>query len=250
MRYLKEIQAVIFRFKPKLEFLVLHRTPKYGGFWQNLSGGVEIGETLIQALKREIEEETGIKGDQIKRIIKGVHYYEWMHRDEKVKEWVFGVEVDPKVKVKLSEEHDAYKWCEAEKAKSLLKWKENKEAIDKILLRIFKEKIKEVLGKKVEVIIDRPLGSKHPRYHFNYPVNYGHVKELKAPDGEYLDAYVLGVSKPLEIFKGKVIAIIERSDDNEDKLVVVPEGKNYSRKEIEKRIEFQEKWFNTRIIMS
>ena len=34
---------------------------------------------------------------------------------------------------------------------------------------------KDYLGKKVNVIIDRKLGSKHPKHNFIYPVNYGYI---------------------------------------------------------------------------
>lgn len=61
------------------------------------------------------------------------------------------------------------------------------------------------LEKEAEVIIDRPLGSKHPKHDFVYQVNYGYIPNTKAPDGEELDAYVLGVEKPVEFFKGKCV---------------------------------------------
>ena len=57
MRLPLEVQAVIFRRKPSLEFLILRRVPEKGGFWQNLSGGVEEGESLLDTLKRELKEE-------------------------------------------------------------------------------------------------------------------------------------------------------------------------------------------------
>lgn len=133
MRLPIEVQAVIFRLNPKPEFLILHRIPELGNFWQNLSGGVKEGETLLQTLKRELEEETKISDKQIKRIIENVYQYEWLHEGEKIKEYVFVVEVDPDLEVKLSKEHDEYKWCDAEEAKSLLKWEDTKIAIDKTL---------------------------------------------------------------------------------------------------------------------
>jgi len=105
------------------------------------------------------------------------------------------------------------------------------------------KKLKELLGKEISVIIDRPIGSKHPEYGYNYPINYGYVKEIIAGDGEEIDAYVLGVDTPLSAFSGICIAIVHRTNDNEDKLVVVPKGKPFSKEEIEKEIEFQEKWF-------
>ena len=103
--------------------------------------------------------------------------------------------------------------------------------------------IKEYLGKEVEVIIDRPMGSKHPKQGFSYEVNYGFVPGTLSPDGEELDAYYLGADKPIEKAKGICIAIIHRINDNDDKLVVVPNDKSFTDEEIEKLVEFQEKWF-------
>jgi inorganic pyrophosphatase len=50
------------------------------------------------------------------------------------------------------------------------------------------------LGKEVSIIIDRPLGSKHPKHGFLYEVNYGYVPGTRSADGEELDAYYLGVN--------------------------------------------------------
>jgi len=99
------------------------------------------------------------------------------------------------------------------------------------------------LGQKVNVIIDRPLGSKHPKHGFVYEVNYGYVPNTMSFDGEELDAYVLGVDRPITKTTGICIAVIHRIDDNDDKLVVTPNGEDFSDKEIEKLIDFQEKWF-------
>lgn len=136
MRLPLEVHVVIFRrVKNELEFLILHRKPEKGGFWQNLTGGVEKGESLLDTLKREIKEETGISENQIKRVIKDIHYFEWFHHKlkQKIREWVFAVEVDPKVEVKLSEEHDEYKWCDSKEAEKLFKWKSHTIAINKTL---------------------------------------------------------------------------------------------------------------------
>ncbi len=104
------------------------------------------------------------------------------------------------------------------------------------------------LGKTVKVIIDRPLNSKHPEYEdMVYPVNYGFVPDTKAPDGSELDAYVLGIDIPLKEFTGKCIAVIHRIDDNEDKLVIA--SKDFTKDEIRKLTEFQEKYFKSEIII-
>lgn len=104
------------------------------------------------------------------------------------------------------------------------------------------------LNKIVNVEIDRQMGSRHPKHGFVYPVNYGFIPNTISGDGEELDAYVLGVFKPIEKFEGKVIAIIHRLNDNDDKLIVVPENKNYTNEQIKALTEFQEQWFKSEII--
>jgi len=99
------------------------------------------------------------------------------------------------------------------------------------------------LGQKVNVIIDRPLGSKHPKHDFTYEVNYGYIPNTKSADGEELDAYVLGIDKSTKKITGTCIAVIHRTNDNDDKLVVTPNGEDFSDEEIEKLVEFQERWF-------
>ena len=101
----------------------------------------------------------------------------------------------------------------------------------------------EYLGQKVDVIVDRPMGSKHPKHDFIYEVNYGYVPNTKAPDGEEIDVYILGINKPIDKASGICIAIIHRTNDDNDKLVVTPHGEDLSDEEIEKLVEFQEKWF-------
>lgn len=105
------------------------------------------------------------------------------------------------------------------------------------------------LGKTVKIKIDRPINSKHPKHGFVYEVNYGFIPDTKAPDGEEIDAYLLGVDKPVKEFTGKCIAIIHRKDDDDDKLVIVPENiKEISDKEILEAVNFQEKWFDSVVV--
>jgi inorganic pyrophosphatase len=105
------------------------------------------------------------------------------------------------------------------------------------------------LGKQVTILIDRPLGTVHPEHaHIHYPVNYGCVPGVVGEDQEDLDAYLLGVFVPVREFKGKCIAVIHRTDDRDDKLVVVPEGKAYSDDQIRALTEFQERFFSSVIL--
>ena len=79
-------------------------------------------------------------------------------------------------------------------------------------------------------------------------MNYGFVPGVIAPDGEELDAYILRVDKPVEEFEGEVMAIVHRTENDDDKLVVVPEGEPVTDEEIEKMVEFQEKWFKHEVV--
>ena len=101
----------------------------------------------------------------------------------------------------------------------------------------------------INVIVDRPLGSKHPDYDMIYPVNYGFVAGVIAGDGEEQDAYILGVDEPADEFEGVVIAVVHRPDDNEDKWVVAPEGVSFSAEYIREKLNFQEQYFRSEIII-
>lgn len=107
-----------------------------------------------------------------------------------------------------------------------------------------------MIGDIVTVTVDRPLGSYHPKYKdMYYPINYGYIEGIIAPDGEEQDAYILGVNEPVETFTGKIISIVYRSDDVEEKYVVCPENVSYSKEEIMKQINFQEQYYQSEIIM-
>ncbi len=108
----------------------------------------------------------------------------------------------------------------------------------------------EIIGKTVIVTVDRPLGSFHPEHKdMYYPINYGYVKGIFAPDGEEQDVYILGTDKPLIEAKCKIIAVIHRFDDIENKWVGTVNGMNFTKEEIIKETYFQEKYFHSEIIM-
>lgn len=81
-----------------------------------------------------------------------------------------------------------------------------------------------MIGRTVTVTVDRPLESYQPKHKdIYYPINYGYIEGLVAPDGEEQDVYVLGVDKPVDRFTGQIIADVHRNDDVEEKWVVAPE---------------------------
>ena len=109
---------------------------------------------------------------------------------------------------------------------------------------------KDFLNKIVTAKIDRPLGSKHSEKYPKhiYPLNYGYIPNTISGDGKELDCYILGVYEPITNFTGECIAIIHRINDNDDKLILAPEGKNFSNDAIIALTEFQERFFKIKII--
>ena len=100
-----------------------------------------------------------------------------------------------------------------------------------------------MIGDIVCVTVDRPLGSYHPKHKdIYYPINYGYIEGIIAPDGEEQDAYILGVDQPVERFTGKIIAIVHRYNDVEEKWVVCPENASFTKEEIMDLIRFQEQY--------
>ena len=107
------------------------------------------------------------------------------------------------------------------------------------------------IGDLISIKMDRPMGAVHPKHpDIIYPINYGYVPGLIAPDGEEQDAYVLGVDKPLREFTGRLIAIIHRFDDVEEKWVLAPEGMSFTMAEIQAATHFQEQFYHIEIRMA
>lgn len=107
-----------------------------------------------------------------------------------------------------------------------------------------------MIGQTVKVTIDRPLGSFHPNHpDIYYPVNYGYVEGIIAPDGDEQDVYILGVNEPLKEFTGRVIAVIHRFDDVEEKWVAAPENVTFTKEEIMEQVRFQERFFKSEVRM-
>ncbi|MDF2700287.1 MAG: inorganic pyrophosphatase family protein [Haloplasmataceae bacterium] len=109
--------------------------------------------------------------------------------------------------------------------------------------------IKDYLNQYVKIIVDRPLGSKHPKFDFIYSLNYGYIPGTISGDGQEIDAYIIGEFESLFEFEGYVIAIIYRKNDNEEKLVVCKEKDKYTKEQIYALVEFVERFFDSYIEM-
>ena len=124
-------QGVVFRRqKNGNEFLVLKRVPEDGGFWQAVTGTIEKGEQAIDAIKRELAEETGIS--ETIHISDVLEEYSWDLPKDKIqgKDLIFAVEVSRNIKIKIDQnEHSEFRWLPLEEAVNLLKYEGNKKSM-------------------------------------------------------------------------------------------------------------------------
>ena len=139
MKTNNQVEVIVFKkTKTGFVFLLLKRNPQKGGFWQPITGNVEIDETFEQAAMRELQEETGIP--DIKRFVDTGYSFEFFDDNRQQKEKVFGVEVRTETTITLSAEHTDFVWVTYEDALSrYLKYPGNKEGL-KSLLKKIKEK--------------------------------------------------------------------------------------------------------------
>lgn len=109
--------------------------------------------------------------------------------------------------------------------------------------------VESYLGKTLKIEIDRPIGYVHHKGEKTlvYPINYGYIPGVLGGDGEELDVFLLGVDEPVSTYKGRIIGIVYRADDVEDKLVMAPDGVSFTAEEIARAVYFQEKYYKTAI---
>lgn len=109
--------------------------------------------------------------------------------------------------------------------------------------------VKSYLGKTVTIGIDRPIGYVHHKGEKTlvYPINYGYIPDILGGDGEALDVYLIGVEAPVETYRGRIVGIVYRADDVEDKLVMAPEGVTVTAEQMAKAVQFQEKYYHTTV---
>lgn len=103
---------------------------------------------------------------------------------------------------------------------------------------------KAYLGRLVRIEIDRPIGYIHQKgeKRLVYPINYGYIPHVLGGDGEELDVYLLGVREAVTEYTVRIIGIVWREDDVEDKLVGVPDGMHFTAEEISAQVAFQEQY--------
>lgn len=117
-------------------YAIFYRTGEQK-MWQAISGGVEEGETFIEACKREAKEEAGISYNAPVISLKSmctipVANYDrgffWGEEVYLVHEYSFGIDATNE-EIKLSEEHSKVEWLPYKEARAKLKWDSNKNAL-------------------------------------------------------------------------------------------------------------------------
>ncbi|MDX1474795.1 MAG: NUDIX domain-containing protein [Reinekea sp.] len=101
------------------EVLLLKRSPKDGGFWSYVSGGVESGETGPEAAVREIVEETGLTPVELYSADYIEQYYQ-AQKNRIMLQPLFVAFVEASDLIVLNHKHTEYRWCGLEAALSLL----------------------------------------------------------------------------------------------------------------------------------
>lgn len=224
-------------------FLLMKRHPQkevYPNYYESSAGGSAlVGESPLQCVKRELQEETGIESDNF--ILIDVSSNKERHAI--YYSYLCIVNCNKNSIILQEEETIDYKWVYKEEFKEYI--------ISNKLVKTQIERLKSYLetleiGNEYRVVIDRPLGSVHPNHkNIKYTVNYGYIPGIIGGDGEEQDAYVLGVNEPLKEFKGKLIGVVIRENDNETKWII--SNRDYSEEKILEKINFQEKYFKHKL---
>lgn len=220
--------------------------------WECNGGSILKGESSLQGMIREVKEELGVILNAREANLVTTIKDEKKHYLKDI--WLFRKDIAIEDITFPDKESIAAKWVSIKEFEKMYQ--------EGILVGSIEETIEHYqemvnmrtresyvyLGKEVKVVVDRPLGSKHPKAEMIYPINYGYVPNTKSGDGEELDCYILGVDEAVTEFEGSCIAVIYRLNDQDDKLIVVEKGKDYSDDEIRKQIAFQEQYFISEII--
>ena len=143
------VECFLFRKrKGKVEYLMLKRSTKvvFPGMWQCVVGTLDPGEGILKGMKREIKEETGLKGRKMWWLESSAVAYR-PKLDRLLPVAFFAGEVGSEEKIKLSDEHEAYKWVPFLTALRMLRWRTQKIGIaeaDQVIVRSDKKLSKDL----------------------------------------------------------------------------------------------------------
>lgn len=181
---------------------------KDNGLWDYPAGSMDLGESLDETAKRELFEETGLTAQKLE-------LYEFLHSDTPCNVYPNGdivynvigryvcTEWTGELRPQASEVTDLCWFSfdalpenlapgKAKKIEEYLEWRDAKaillatdsnginggfwSAIDKLII-------------ESKIVIDRPKGTKHPRFDFIYPLDYGYLENTSSMDGGGIDVW-------------------------------------------------------------
>lgn len=129
MKQERSAGAIVYKKEKEPIYLLLHYEM---GHWDFPKGNIEKGETDLEAVEREIKEETGIKDVEIVKGFKEkFHYFYEFEKELISKDVVFYLAKTKTREVKLSFEHIGFIWLPYEKAIGKLTFKNAKEILKK-----------------------------------------------------------------------------------------------------------------------
>lgn len=141
----KKILALVYNGE---KFLLLRNNsedPAHGGdYWFTVTGGVEADESIEEAVKREIKEETNLNVSEIFDLKWG-SIYSWGGEDHSEDNFLALVK---KEKITLNEEHVDFEWLSLDDFVKKIKWDLDKEELRKVLQKAIK---KELFFKKEKI---------------------------------------------------------------------------------------------------
>jgi len=123
LRHERSAGAIIFHLKDSEPYYLLLKYPNYWGF---VKGLIEKNENEMQTIKRETAEEAGIYNFQFLDGFKETQKWFYRFNGELIrKEAVFYLANAESWDIKISHEHEDFKWCKLDEALSLMKIKSN-----------------------------------------------------------------------------------------------------------------------------
>jgi len=126
------VELSVFYRKDKLtRYLLLRRSAEkqpYPGIWQFVTGHVEKGERSLDAVLRELKEETGLSPEAVWFVPYTLQFYD--PKSDKIHLTpFFAAQVSAGSAVRLSKEHDMYAWLTYRRAISRLPWPAQREGL-------------------------------------------------------------------------------------------------------------------------
>lgn len=237
------------------EYLISQRSadrPTFPLMWECVGGSVLKGENSIQGALRETKEEVGIDLDRscgrlIFSKIRGTDFKDDNKAYNDIMDvWLFDYDGELRLRDATTDETADCRWMTVSEIRKLYEEHKLVPTLDYFFCAVeaCEPDYSDVIGKTVTGVVDRPMGSAHPRHpKMIYPINYGYAEGVFAGDGAEQDVYLFGTEKPLERFEGKVIAVWHRFNDVEDKWIVSLNREDFSDEKIAGDISFQEQFF-------